>query len=330
MRRREFITLLGGAAAWPPAARGQQGERARRIGVLMGVRNSLSQSYLVAFEEALRQLGWVPGQNLHSEIRWEDANVQRDRIDAYAAELVALKPDAILVDTTPNLTAVRLATRTIPIVFIRVSDPLVQGFVPSLMRPGGNITGFGAYEFSIGGKWLDLLKQTVPTLARVAVIFNPETSPQSRYFVPAIKAAGSILSVDVTVVPVQSAAEIESAIADIARRPNGALIIPTGSFTTLHDELLIRLAALNRLPAIYANRNPVEKGGLMHYGVADFHDQFRLAAGYVDRILRGVKPGDLPVQLPTRYEFMIKLSTAKALGLVVPPTLLAIATEVLE
>jgi putative ABC transport system substrate-binding protein len=225
---------------------------------------------------------------------------------------------------------VRVATRTIPIVFIRVSDPLVQGFVPSLMRPGGNITGFVAYEFSIAGKWLDLLKQMVPALARVAVIFNPETSPQSRYFLPAIKAAGSILSVDVTAVPVRSAAEIDSAIADVAGEPNGGLIFPNGSFTITHNELVIRLAALNRLPAIYANRSIAEKGGLMYYGVSDFRDQYRLAAGYVDRILKGARPGDLPVQLPTKYSLVLNLKTAKALGLDVPPGVLAIADEVIE
>jgi putative ABC transport system substrate-binding protein len=312
MHRRSFLTLLGGAAAaWPVAARAQQ---SKRIGVLMNGEPTVreTQSHLAAFEDSLRRLGWMPGQNLQSEIRWNDGDAQRAR--AYAAELVTLAPDVILAASTTNLSAMRLATRTIPIVFASVSDPVVQGFVPSLMRPGGNITGFAAYEFSIAGKWLDLLKQMVPALAQVSVVFKPDTSPQSQHFLRAINSAAQLLGVGVALAPVRSPAEIETAIVNAASQPNNGLLFPTDSYTQSHSMHIAEVVARHPIPGIYASRTYVADGGLMFYGVSDITAHYRAAATYIDRILKGAKPGDLPVQLPTRYSLVINLKAAKALG----------------
>jgi len=326
MRRREFVGLVGGAAAWPLAARAQQ---PRRIGVLMNgaVTDQQLQSYFTTFVQALRQLGWVDRQNLRIEARWNDADAERAGV--FASELVALAPDAIMAASTTNLVALLRATRTIPVVCANVF-PVVQGFVSSLAHPGSNVTGFAAYEFSFGGKWLYLLKQLAPNLQRVAVMFNPETSPQSKFFLPSIRAAARSLDVQVITAPVHEIGEIESVIVGLSHQPNGGLIFPVDSFTGLHNELIIELVARDRVPAIYSNqRSTAKEGGLMYYA-ADFVEQYRQAATYIDRILKGEKPRDLRVQLPTKYELVINRKTAKLLGLSVPLTLLSSADEVIE
>ena len=332
MRRRDVLALLGGAAAAPAVfwPRGTRAQQMRRVGVLMNGADTipLNQMYLATFVQALPPLGWMVGKNLRLDIRWNDADARRAR--EYASELVSLNPDAILVASTTNLTATRLATCTIPIVFVNVSDPVVQGFVPSLMRPGGNITGFAQYEFSIAGKWLDLLKQMVPALARVTAVFNPDTSPQSQYFLRAIQTAAQTFGVEMMTAPVRSPAEIESAITGASQRPNGGLIFPTDSYTQTHGPLITELAARLRVPAIFGTHDFVEIGGLMYYGTADVVDQFRSAAAYVDRILKGARPGELPVQLPVKYSLTINLKAAKALGIDVPISLLLIADEQIE
>jgi putative ABC transport system substrate-binding protein len=331
VKRRKFITLLGAAAAWPLAARAQQAERVRRIGVLMNAAatDAVSESYVAAFVQGLRQLGWVEGQNLRIDIRWNAGDAQLARI--YGAQLIGLNPDVILASSTTNLTVIQQATSTVPVVFVQVSDPVEQGFVASLAKPGGNLTGFTQYEFSIGGKWLGLLKEIAPGLARVAVMFNPGTSPQSKFFVRSIEAAAPALHVQPIVVPLRSAGDIEPVVADFAQQPNSGLLLPTDSFTGLHQKLIVESAGRHRLPAISWNHNFPKDGGLMYYGANVTMDvQFRRAAGYVDRILRGEKAADLPVQAPTKYETVINLKTANALGLTVPPTLLARADEVIE
>jgi putative tryptophan/tyrosine transport system substrate-binding protein len=330
MRRRDFITGLGGAIAWPLAARAQQPGRMRRIGVLMdGVATEADfQSELAAFVQGLRQLGWTEGQNLRVDVRWDAGDPGLGRI--YAAQLIGLMPDVILTASTPNLTVIRQATSTVPVVFLRVSDPVAQGFVGSVTQPGGNVTGFSAYEFSIGGKWLDLLKRVAPGLARVAVMFNPDTSPQSKFFMQVIEAAAPSLGVLVIATPVRTTADIEFAVASFARQPNGGLILPTDGFTLLHLTLITNLAGRYRLPSIGATRF-AKDGGLLEYGVSiDYVSQFRQAATYVDRILKGAKPADLPVQAPTKYRLVINTKTAKALGLTIPETLLATADEVIQ
>jgi len=333
LKRREFITLVGGAAAaWPLAASAQQGERMRRIGVLMSgaATATTSQSYVAMFVEALRQLGWTEGQNVRVDIRWNAGDAQLTRI--YAAQLIGLMPDVILAATTANLEAIQQATSTVPVVFTQVSDPVAQGFVASVAKPGGNLTGFSAYEFSIGGKWLELLKEIAPGLARIGVMFNPDTSPQSKFFMRSIEAAAPTLGVQATAVPVRSSADIEPAFESFAGAPNGGLILPTDTFITdVHHKLIVQLAGRHRLPAVSWNPNFPKDGGLMSYSVTvSTLDQFRRAAGYVDRILKGEKPADLPVQAPTKYELVINLKTAKSLGLEVPATLLARADEVIE
>jgi len=326
MIRREFITLLGSASAWPLAARAQQ---PRRVGVLMGfpATDSVAQAYVAAFVQALRQLGWIEGQNLRIDIRWNAGDATLGRI--YAAQLIGLQPEVILAATTANLEVVRQATTTLPVVFVQVSDPVAQGFVASLTKPGGNLTGFSSYEFSTGGKWLDLLKEIAPGLARAAVMFNPDYSPQSKFFMRAVEAAASSRGMRAIAVPVRATADIEPAIASFVREPNGGLILPTDTFTRERQELIVELAARHRLPAAHSYQYIVAEGGLISYGV-DLLDQYRQAASYVDRILRGEKPADLPVQQPTKFELVINLKTAKALGLEVPPTLLARADEVIE
>ena len=330
-KRREVITLLGGAAAaWPLAARAQSGQQ-RRVGVLMnGVATDTElQSHVAAIMQELRQLGWVEGQNLRVDIRWPPGDVALAQ--TYAAQLIGLMPDVILAVTTLNLEVVRQATSTVPVVFLRVSDPVAQGFVASLPKPGGNLTGFSGTEFSVGGKWLDLLKEIAPGLARVAIMFNPDTAPQSKFFVRSIEAAASSLRVQPVVVPVHAVADIEPALSSFARTPNGGLILTTDPFTYLRQQLIAELTMRHRLPAISWDPVFPKAGGLMSYGSnVNVVDQFRQAAGYVDRILKGTKPTDLPVQAPTKYELVINLKTAKSLGLNVPPTLPARADEVIE
>jgi putative tryptophan/tyrosine transport system substrate-binding protein len=333
MRRREFIAGLGGATlVWPLAARGQQGDRIRRIGVLMNAAATemQDQSYVATFIQELRRLGWIEGQNLRVDVRWNASDAGLARTNA--AQLIGLMPDVILAVSTNSLTVIQQATSTVPVVFVGVSDPVAQGFVASIRQPGGNITGFSAYEFSMGGKWLNLLKETTPGLARVAVMFHPDTS-QSKFFMQAIETAALSLSVQATAMPVRAAADIESALESFARKPNGGLILPNDAFTRLRFSLIADLADRYHLPSIAADYNFAKSGGLMDYGYGagtDFFGQYRQAASYVDRILKGSKPGDLPVQAPIKYRLAINLKTAKALGLTVPQTLLVAADEVIE
>ncbi len=313
MRRREFIALLGGAAVWPLAAFAQRGSE-KRVGVLMNgvATNTVSQSFLAAFVQELRQLGWVEGQKLRIDIRWSASDAAIGRL--YAAQLMGFQPDVILVASTANLIAMRQATTTVPIVFVQVSDPVAQGFIASVTKPGGNLTGFSAYEFSIGGKWLDLLKEVAPGLARVGVMFNPDTSPQSKFFMRSIEAAASSLGVQAIAAPVHAAADIEAAIASLAREPNGALILPTDTFTR-GQKTIIELTDRHRLPAISWDPEFPKSGGLMSYSVTiNTLDQYRRAASYVDRILNGAKPGDLPVQQADKFTLTVNLKTAKAFG----------------
>jgi putative ABC transport system substrate-binding protein len=312
------------------AARAQQGERVRRVGMLMNgaATETRPQSYVAAFIQGLRQAGWTEGQNLRVDIRWNAGDAALARI--YAAQLIGSMPDVILATTTVNLTVIQQATSTVPVVFAQISDPVAQGFVTSLTHPGGNLTGFSAYEFSIGGKWVDLLKEAAPSLARVAVMFNPDTSPQSKFFMRAIEAVASIRAQPIAV-PVRATPEIESALESFARQPNGGLILPTDAFTRLHQKLVTDLAARHRLPSISADPDFPKDGGLMYYGARiNTIDQFRQAATYVDRILKGAKPGDLPVQQPDKYTLTINLRTAKELGLAMPLPLLGLADEVIE
>jgi ABC-type uncharacterized transport system substrate-binding protein len=332
MKRRHFITLLGGAAAtWPRVARAQQADRAKRVAVLMNsaASDATYQSYLAAFTEALRQLGWVGGQNIGIEVRWSAGDAALAR--SYAAQLIGLLPDVILASSTNNLKAIQEATDTIPVVFVQVSDPVAQGFVANMTKPGGNITGFSMYEVAIGSKWLDLLKEVAPGLTRVAFMFNPEASPQSQFFMRAIEGAAPSLGVQPVAVPVRATADIEAAIENFARAPNGGLILPTDSFILLRFRLIADLAARYRLPSISAQNQFAREGGLMSYG-ADINmtNQLRLAASYVDRILKGAKAGDLPIQRADKYALIINLKTAKALGITVPLPLSGLADEIIE
>jgi putative ABC transport system substrate-binding protein len=330
MKRRQFITLLGGAAAWPLTARAQQAGRTRRIGALMAFAEDdpLSLARRAAFQQRLEQLGWRVGSNLQIDYRWPGPDIERIR--AATTELLTLAPDVILANATPSLAAAQLATHSIPIVFTGVSDPVQQGFVTNLTRPGGNITGFTNYEFSIGGKWLGLLKEFSPDLAHVAFLFKPDTAPYSKYFGSAMEAAAPSLGVDVASVPINDEAGIESAISSISHRPNGGLIVATDIFLQLHRKQVVELAARYRLPAIYAQREFVEAGGLMRYGELNNIDQFRGAAVYVDRILKGTNPGDLPIQLPTKFELLLNLTAARQLEREFPMNLMLRADEVIE
>jgi putative ABC transport system substrate-binding protein len=331
MKRRAFISLLGGAAAWPLGARAQQPERVRRIGVLLNAAATETefQSYLTSFTQALRRLGWTEGQNLRIDVRWNDGDAGLSR--TYAAELVGLLPDVILAGSTINLTVIRQATTTVPVVFVQVADPVAQGFVASTRQPGGNVTGFSLFEFSLGGKWADLLKQLAPRLARIAFMFNPDTAPYARFFTPVIEAAATSLGVQLTTAPVRAAADIEAALALFAGQPNGGLLLQGDSFTRLHQSLIADLAGRYRLPSIAPGPDFAKQGGLMDYGpFGGVDDQYRRAATYVDRILKGEKPADLPVQAPTKYELVINLKASKGLGLEIPPSVLARADEVIE
>jgi putative tryptophan/tyrosine transport system substrate-binding protein len=330
MRRRDFIGVISGAAAWPLAARAQQPERMRRVGVLMNAPESdpSYRSYAAAFAQALQRLGWREGKNLHLDIRWSAGDPER--IGAYAAELAGMSPDLILASSSANLTALLRTTRTIPIVFVQVSDPVVQGFVLNLTHPGGNITGFTSFEPSIAGKWLDFLKQAVPGLTRVAVIFNPDTSPQSNLFVPVVKTSASLFAIEVIVIPVHAIADFEPAIANFSRHPNSGLIFLPDQFGYAHRDLILELVERYRVPAIYTSSEAFARdGGLIYYGF-DQEVQFRQAAIYADRILKGANPGDLPIQQPTKFPLIINLTAARALGIEMPTGLLLSADEVIE
>jgi putative tryptophan/tyrosine transport system substrate-binding protein len=329
MRRREFITLLGSAAAtWPLAARAQRADRVRLVGVLMAYAESdpVAQSWLAAFRGGLTKLGWTEGSNLRIELRWSAADA--DRMRALAKELVDLRPDAIFGVTTPAIGALARETRTIPIVFAGVSDPIGSGFAASLAHPGGNITGFMSNDpaGTLGGKWVELLKQIAPRTVRVALLFNPATAVPLQYTLPSIQAAASSFAIQVSEAPVHAKDEIEGVIAAQARDPGGGLIVMPDVFNDVNRDLIIAQAARYSVPAIYFNR--FFSGGLISYGDVR-SEQFRLAAGYIDRILKGEKPADLPVQVP-KFELIINLKTSKALGLTIPDKLLATADEVIE
>jgi ABC-type uncharacterized transport system substrate-binding protein len=328
MNRRGFITLLGGAAAWPLAARAQQPGGMRRIGVLMGqvATDPEGQSRLAAFLQGLQETCWSVGRNMRIETRWSAGNADDTR--KYAAELVALGSEVILSSGTPAVAALIQATRTVPIVFAVVADPVGAGFVDSLARPGGNATGFISLEYGLAAKWLELLKEIAPGTTRAAVLRDPAITAGIGQFA-AIQTAATSLGIEVSPVNVRDTDEIERAVATFARSGNGGLIITGSPLTALHRDLIATLAARHKLPAVYATRFFVTNGGLICYG-PDLLDQHRRAAGYVDRILKGEKPADLPVQAPTKYELVINLNTAKALGLEVPPSLLARADEVIE
>ena len=328
MRRREFTMLLSCAAAiWPLAARAQQPERVRRVGVLVGLAENDPEmkERIAGLRQGLEKLGWVEGSNLRIDYRFAPAGAQARLL---ARELIALQPDVILTQSTPATAAMQQETRTIPIVFASVADPIGSGFVASLSRPGGNLTGLLQYEEGITGKWLAMLKEIAPNLTRVALVANPRTTPFD-YFLQSAKAVAPSLAIDLVPTPVDNAADIERAIETFAREPNGGLVLPPDTSTVVHRNLIIALAAQHRLPAVYAIRVFVAAGGLMYYGT-DFVDLSRHGASYVDRILRGAKPADLPVQTPTKFETVVNRKTAKALGLAVPPGLLIAADEVIE
>ena len=329
MKRREFITLLGGAAAaWPLAARAQQAERMRRIGVLMSLAadDPEGQARLTAFVQGLQELGWTDGRNVRIDYRWPAGDAERTR--RYATELAALSPDVILAGAGSVVPSLLQATRTVPIVFTQTPDPVGAGFVNSLARPGGNATGFLLYEYGISAKWLELIKEIAPRVTRAAVIRDAAVASGTGQW-GAIQTAAPSFGVEVSPVNLRDAGEIERAIAAFAGSPNGGLILTAGATAQLHSDLIITLAARHKLPAVYAYRHLVPAGGLIAYD-PDLTDQYRQAAGYVDRILKGEKPADLPVQAPTKYQLTMNLKTAKALGLEVPPTLLARADEVIE
>jgi putative tryptophan/tyrosine transport system substrate-binding protein len=328
LKRREFITLAGGAAAaWPMTVHAQQAERMRRIGVLssLAADDRQSQRRMTAFVQG-RQFGWTDGRNVTIETRWGAGDSERLR--RYAAELVALAPDVILAVTVSSMVPLQQATHTVPIVFVQVTDAVGAGFVESLSRPGGNATGFSLSEYGFSAKWLELLKEIAPRMTRAGVLRDP-SNPSGIGLLAAIQGAAPALDVEVSPLGVRDVGEIERVITAFAQRPNGALILVPTALTVINRQLIINLAARHRLPAIYPYRYFVEAGGLMSYG-ADEIDQYRLAAGYVDRILKGEKPADLPVQAPTKFELVINLKTAKALGIDVPATVLARADEVIE
>jgi putative ABC transport system substrate-binding protein len=329
MRRRGFITLLGGAAAWPLAARAQQTTGMPRIGVLMGYAESdrEGQANIAAFLGGLQKLGWTEGRNIRLDTRWSAADA--DLIQRFAKELVALQPDLILTQNTPTTAAVLQQTRTIPIIFANVSDPVGSGFVAGLPRPGGNVTGCIDMDASMGGKWLGLLKEVAPRVARVAFVFNSATAPFADYYVIPFKAAAASFAVEAIAAAVRDTSELESVVAGQAREPDGGLIVMPEAFMNVHRVEVTSLAAHYRLPAVYPRRFFAELGGLLSYG-NDQSDNFRRTATYADRILHGAKPNELPVEQPTKFELVINLKSAKVLGLTVPPRMLTQADEVIE
>jgi len=329
MNKRKFITLLGGAAAWPLAAHAQQGNRVRRIGVLtVGDENDpLAKTLLSAFTQALAGLGWADGRNVRMDLRWGGDDINRMR--TLAQELVGLQPDIIVALGNLATVAVERETRTIPIVFVSVADPVASGLVARLDRPGGNVTGFATLEASLGGKWLELLSEISPSLKRAAIMFNPDTAPVSTYM-PLFETAARSLKAELITAPVHSDVEIETAIIALGREPGGGLVVmPSGGFTVAHRAPIISAAARNNVPAVYYASYYARDGGLLSYG-PDPVDPYPRAATYVDRVLRGEKPGDLPVQFPTKFEMVLNLKTAKALGLAVPPSILLRADEQIE
>ncbi len=331
MRRRQFIKLLGSAAAacCPRAARAQQADRVRRVGVLetRAADDPEGQARLALFRQELQELGWTDGRNVRIDYRWAAADANRSR--TYAAELVALAPDVILASASASVAALRQTTRTVPIVFVNIIDPVGAGFVAKLARPGGNATGFTLFEYSLSGKWLELFKEIAPSLTRIAILRDPAQAAGIGQFAAIQAMAPPSFGVELNPIDVRDAGEIERDIAAFARESNGGLIVTASSGAVAHRELIIMLAARHRLPAVYPFRYFVTSGGLISYG-PDPTDQYRRAAGYVDRILKGEKAADLPVQAPTKYELTINLKTAKTLGLTVPPSLLARADDVIE
>jgi putative tryptophan/tyrosine transport system substrate-binding protein len=331
MKRREFITFLGGAAAWPLAARAQQPDQVRRIGILMLVGEADPQAHaeLAAFTTELQRLRWTEGQNVRIDYRWADGAVSR--LQALATQLVELRPDLVVAQGSAALAALKQAARTLPIVFADVTDPVGQGFVESLARPGGNVTGFAMFEFSMGGKWLDLLKKLAPSTKRVAVLFNPPTPTASfgRLYFQSIEAAAPRFGIEPFSMEIDDEADVERRLSDLAREPNSGLIVLLDAFTYVHRDFIIGQAARYRIPAVYTVPFFVKAGGLASYGV-DLTDQFRQAATYVDRIFKGAKPADLPVMQPTMFKLVINLKTARALGINVSDDLLSLADETIE
>jgi putative ABC transport system substrate-binding protein len=330
MRRREFIAVLGSAAAWPVVGRAQQGERIRRIGVLIaaGENDPEGKARLSAFTQGLAELGWTDGRTVRMDVRWAASNV--DLMRMFAKELVDLRPDVIISESTPGTAALRRETQTIPIVFAAVANPVDSGLVASLPRPGGNITGFEFIEASMAGKYLELLTEIAPSVSRAAIMFNPDViSGRGSYYLPVFEATARSLNVAPIVAPVHSDAEIETVITSLGREPGGGLVVSTDSFMFGHRAPTILLAARNNVPAVYWNDVFTRDGGLLSYA-PDPRDIFRRSASYVDRILRGAKPADLPVQLPVKFEMVVNLKTAEALGLTVPQSILLRADEVIE
>jgi len=326
--RRDFITLAGGMAIWPLAARAQQSEQMRRIGVLLGWSESDPQfrSWFAVFAQELARLGWANGINIRIEQRWTNADIERAR--QLAKELVQLQPDVILVSTTPVTAALQQETRTIPIVFAAVADPVGSGFIAGLRQPGGNLTGFINIEGATGGKWLQIIKEIAPHIERAAAMYNPDTAPYAKYFLAPFEAAARALAVDPIIAPVRNDAEIEAVISSLGRE-QGGLVVVTDSFMGVHREAIIREATRNKVPSIFEVAFFARDGGLVSFGPS-YPDFFRRAAGYVDRILKGEKPADMPVQIPAKYELVINLKTARALGLTVPQAMLVSADEVIE
>ena len=330
MRRRDFIKVIAGSAfSCPLAARAQQTDRMRRIGVLIGFAESDPdvQSWLAAFRGALAKLGWTEGSNLRIELRW--AGYDLDRMKTFAKELIDLRPDVILSVTTPVTAALVRETQTIPIVIVTVADPISSGFVTNLGRPGGNVTGFAVYEPGMGGKWLELLKQIAPGVTRVALLFNPATAVPVKFYMSSIEAAASLFAIQASTAPVHAKDEIEGVIAALAGNPGAGLIVMPDLFNTINRDLIIALAARYRVPVIYSVRSFADLGGLISYG-PDFAEQYPPAAGYIDRILKGEKPGDLPIQMPIKVPLVINLKTANALGIDVPLQLQQLADEIIE
>jgi ABC-type uncharacterized transport system substrate-binding protein len=329
VKRREFITLLGGTViAWPLAARAQQRERMRQIGLLMAHNDDRrGQARVTALKQGLQDLGWTDGRNVQIETRFGGGDV--GRIRAYVAELVALAPDVLVGHTSPIIRALRQATSSIPIVAAAINDPVEQGLVSSLAHPGGNITGFSHIDYTMVGKWLEILKEVAPGVSRASLLFNPDTSPHYYIYLHSFQAVPRSIAVDITAAPVRDTAEIEGAIAKLGREPGSGLIVPPDAFTLARIPLVIRLTQQHRVPAVNDLRESVAQGALISYGPDPF-DNYRRAASYVDRILKGAKPADLPIQQPTKFELAINLKTARALGLEVPATLLARADEVIE